>query len=162
MRCQKVLRSSPAGRMTTSPEGEVMHLPGASLVSHNKRQEHHGSAQTARPRFLPPCLRKTKTQRSASGCTSGSPCCADMNPGGPGGGGSAPTVQHRQVLPSASLGRLMSRHSPKDSPASHHTVLADPPGGARSLSETLNATCFKRSAWRRSKDVNLPPQQRHF
>lgn len=92
MRCQKVLRSSPAGRMTTSPEGEVMHLPGVSLVSHNKRQEHHGSAQTARPRFLPPCLRKTKTQRSASGCTSGSPCCADMNPGGAGGVGSHRTT----------------------------------------------------------------------
>lgn len=34
---KKVLCSSPAGRMTTPPKGEVMHLPGMRLVDHNKQ-----------------------------------------------------------------------------------------------------------------------------
>lgn len=79
----KVLCSSPAGRMTTPPIGEVLHLPGTRQVDHNSQRSTVGARRQLTPTRLQFCSRKTKKpKRSASGCTSGSPHSADMNPRG--------------------------------------------------------------------------------
>lgn len=61
----KVLCSSPAGRMTTPPIGEVLHLPGTRQGDHNSQRSTVGARRQLTPHPSPILLEKNKKPNAA-------------------------------------------------------------------------------------------------
>ena len=139
---QKVLSSSPAGRMTTPPTGEVLHLPGIGQVNHNQWSS-VGASRQLNP-ICPPAnrLEKNKTQHTAPLVEQpGSLYSADMNPRG----------THCKTMSSpacSNLGKIKEAPQTKRVPRFLYRCLSNPWGGGSShyLRCYVGEFCFKVTA----------------